>query len=339
MPGRTPHVFKPQGHSVVIRFRTMLRSALRLSAFGYACRLAPALGARWLSKASRAMSPLSTALGSYRPATRASLILLVLVVTGTTDGIRPSSAHADVFTNLSLPTITGTAVEGQTLSEMHATWSAQPAGYAYQWQRCDSAGNDCESIPKARMQTYRLVAADVGFTIRVGENARDAEGAVTPSVSAPTAVVQALATGEHQGGAGGHGGVPPVSCCNTPAHVNPAEIKILLARQLAPSGKRVSTSALLKHGGLRMSFMFPETGALVVQWYLVAPGAKLARKLVAAGHATCTAGETVSVRIRLTARGRKLLRHAKKIYLEAKGAFAAKGEVAVGATKKLALKR
>ncbi len=262
-------------------------------------------------------------------------------------GIGQSPAAAAVFTDLSLPTITGKTVEGQTLREEHATWSSPPAGYAYQWQRCNSAGNGCQSISKATTQAYVLTAADVGFRIRVGESARDAEGAVTPSVSEPTAVVQALASGEHGGGGGGPsgGGGPPVSCCNLPAHVSPAELKSLLARQLVPSGKTASISPLLKRGGVRMSFKFPEAGTLMVKWYLMSSGKSRAQRtagkplLVATGRASFTAGETVGVSVRLTTQGSKLLRHAAKVKLEAKGSFAPKGEGTVSAAERFTLKR
>jgi hypothetical protein len=191
------------------------------------------------------------------------------------------------------------------------------------------------------MQTYRLVAADVGFTIRVSESASDAAGAVTPSVSAPTAVVRAPAAGEQ----GGHGGAPPVTCCEKPVHVGPDEIRTLLARQLAPSGRAVSIAALLERGGLRMSFMFPKAGTLTVKWYLLSATAKLAGKkgdkptLVAMGRASLRAAQTVRVRIALTAQGRKLLVHARKIQLEASGVFAAGGEAAVSAARTFSLKR
>jgi len=277
---------------------------------------------------------------------RASLILLGSAVIAANGGLVPSPAQAAVFTDLSLPTITGTAVEGQTLTEVHASWSAPPAAYAYQWNRCDSSGNHCESIEKAKTRTYGLTAADVGFTIRVTENARDAEGAVTPSVSEPTAVIKAQAGSEHKGGSGGGGGgVPPVSCCEKPTRVSSAEIRNSLARQLAPSGKTASISALLEHRGLHMSFTLPEAGSLVVQWYFVPRGAKLARKtgvkpiLVAAGRATFTTARTRSVSISLTAQGRKLLRHAKKIHLEAKGIFTANGQAAVSTAIAFVLKR
>ena len=257
-----------------------------------------------------------------------------------------SAAHAAaVFTNLSLPTITGTAVEGQTLNEVHANWSSPPAGYAYQWQRCNSSGKDCSAISGAKTRSYRLAAADVGSTIRVGESASDAEGAVTPSVSEPTAVVRAQTESEHNGGSGTDGNVPPSGCCETSTHPDPAEIKALITRQLAPSGRAASISALLAHGGLRMSFAFPEAGTFTVQWYFVPSGAKLARRkklkptLLASGQARFTAAGTVGVGIRLTAQGRGLLRHARKIDLEAKGAFAPSGQAAVSAVKKFALRR
>jgi hypothetical protein len=282
----------------------------------------------------------------HRPTARASLIPLVLVAVGALGGLGPSSSQAaGVFTDISLPSIAGTATEGQTLSEVHATWSEQPAGYTLQWDRCNSSGNDCESISKATAQTYRLTAADVGFTIRVGESARNAAGAVTPTMSEPTAVVRALAASEHGGGSGGSGSVPPASCCETPAHIGAAEIKSLLVRQLAPSGKAASISTLLQQGGLRMSFKLPEAGALMVKWYLASSGRKAAGKVrakpieVAVGQARFTAAQTVRVVIRLTAQGRKLLRHAGKIHLEAKGTFAAKGEAAVGAAKQFTLRR
>ncbi len=273
-------------------------------------------------------------------------LLFLLALACACGGVGPSLAQADVFTDLSLPTITGTPVEGQTLTEVHATWSTPPTSYAYQWSRCNSSGNDCSSIEKATTQTYRLTAADVGFTMRVGESATNAAGAVTPSESEPTAVVAAPAGGEHQGGSGGGGGsTPPGSCCSAPTHGSSTAIKLSLDRQLAPSGRAASISALLKRGGLHMSFKLPQAGTLEVQWYFVPRGAKLAGKtqdkpvLVAVGRATFKAAGTVSVAIRLTAAGKKLLRHASRLDLEARGTFAPKGAASVSASKTFVLKR
>jgi hypothetical protein len=261
--------------------------------------------------------------------------------------------QADVFTNTSLPTIAGKAVEGETLSEGHANWNTPPAAYAYQWQRCNSSGNDCEGIKEARLQSYRVTGKDVGFTIRVAEDARNAAGAVTPSVSEPTAVVQGQATGAPGGGgSGGHGGGAPspgpAPCCDRPGHVGSAEIKALLVRQLKPAGNAGSISALLAHSGLSMSFRFPEAGALVVKWYLLPTATKRGSRkkarpvLLATGQVTFTAAGKHIVKVRLTVQGRKLLRHATpatKLHLEAQGSFAPKGQRAVRAAVGFVLKR
>src|SRR4029077_7938566 len=69
--------------------------------------------------------------------------------------------------NTSPPTISGTAQQGQTLTESHGTWSNEPTSYGYQWQQCDSEGNSCAAISGATGQAYVPVAGDVGHTIRV----------------------------------------------------------------------------------------------------------------------------------------------------------------------------
>src|SRR5204863_168414 len=43
-------------------------------------------------------------------------------------------------TNTSPPTISGTAQQGQTLTEAHGSWTNEPASYTYQWQQCNSEG-------------------------------------------------------------------------------------------------------------------------------------------------------------------------------------------------------
>src|SRR5919201_5772631 len=62
-------------------------------------------------------------------------------------------------TNLSLPTISGTAQVGQTLVGNPGTWSGPNPSYAYQWQRC---GATCNPIAGATAATYSPVSADVG---------------------------------------------------------------------------------------------------------------------------------------------------------------------------------
>lgn len=88
-----------------------------------------------------------------------------------------------------LPTITGTAQQGQTLTEVHGSWMYGPTGYAYQWLRCNSSGAGCASVSGATAQTYVPVAEDAGHRLRVQETASNPYGSGSPAESAATAVV------------------------------------------------------------------------------------------------------------------------------------------------------
>ncbi|HWC85318.1 MAG TPA: FG-GAP-like repeat-containing protein [Solirubrobacteraceae bacterium] len=87
------------------------------------------------------------------------------------------------------PSISGSPVQGKTLTENHGSWANNPTSYAYQWLRCDRSGANCTAIAGAITQTYTLTAADVGSTIRVQETGSSASGAGVPARSAQTAVV------------------------------------------------------------------------------------------------------------------------------------------------------
>lgn len=65
------------------------------------------------------------------------------------------------LTNTALPTVSGKAQVGETLTATDGSWSAQPTGFGYQWQRDGSA------IDQATGQQYVLTAADQGHRIAV----------------------------------------------------------------------------------------------------------------------------------------------------------------------------
>jgi Calcineurin-like phosphoesterase len=92
--------------------------------------------------------------------------------------------------NTSPPTISGSPVQGQTLTADPGSWSGTaPLAYAYQWRRCDAGGGSCSDIAGATATSYTLVAADVGSTIRVRVTATNSAGSAAAS-SEPTAVVE-----------------------------------------------------------------------------------------------------------------------------------------------------
>ncbi len=93
--------------------------------------------------------------------------------------------------NTGSPTVSGSAVEGQTLSASSGSWSGSPTSYAYQWEDCNSAGEGCSSIGGATGTSYKLLAGDVGSRLRVMVTASNGAGSGLPASSAPTAVVTA----------------------------------------------------------------------------------------------------------------------------------------------------
>ena len=90
--------------------------------------------------------------------------------------------------NSDLPVISGTTTENQTLTASTGTWSNSPTTFAYQWRRCDGLGANCADISGASSNTYALVTADAGLTIRVVVTATNSSGS-SSATSAPTAVV------------------------------------------------------------------------------------------------------------------------------------------------------
>lgn len=99
----------------------------------------------------------------------------------------PSAATAPKST--SPPLISGVAEQGKTLTASSGTWrGTTPMSFAFQWRRCARDGGRCSSISRATQQTYTLVEADVGHTIRVRVTARNSAGSGS-AVSDRTQVV------------------------------------------------------------------------------------------------------------------------------------------------------
>src|SRR5439155_170693 len=62
--------------------------------------------------------------------------------------------------NVSLPVISGTLEDGETVTASDGTWSGSaPIAFAYRWRRCDGDGSGCADIAGETDATYDLVAA------------------------------------------------------------------------------------------------------------------------------------------------------------------------------------
>ena len=93
-------------------------------------------------------------------------------------------------TNMVLPVISGSDVEGETLRASRGTWMGSPTAYAYQWQDCDALGVGCLPVSGATKSSYELTASDVKSTVSVVVSASNAGGR-GEAVSKPTKEVVA----------------------------------------------------------------------------------------------------------------------------------------------------
>ena len=104
------------------------------------------------------------------------------------DNITAQTSNSGPPVNTAPPAILGSAQQGQTLTASPGSWSgAQPIGYAYQWQRCDTSGANCANVGSADT-SYTLTIADVGSTIVVAVTASNSAGSATAPSAATMAV-------------------------------------------------------------------------------------------------------------------------------------------------------
>lgn len=100
-----------------------------------------------------------------------------------------SAVAARPASNTALPSIAGSAREGQRLTAAPGSWTGTtPMRLAYQWRRCDGAGSSCTDNVMANSTSYTLTPADDGATIVVRVTATNAGGSATAD-SKPTAAV------------------------------------------------------------------------------------------------------------------------------------------------------
>jgi alpha-N-arabinofuranosidase len=154
----------------------------------------------------------------------------------------------------------------------------------------------------------------------------------TPSVSTPTAStvsVPAATVAQSSGNS-------PKSARPSPPPTT-AQIKHQLIKALTPAAKQRSIKKLLSSGSFRTTLVPLERGKLVVDWYAKAGQRRI---LIAAYRATFANERRVTVRVKLTRQGRRLLRTAsRRVAVTADDMFTPKGKRLVKTVKRLTLTR
>ena len=118
--------------------------------------------------------------------------------------------------------------------------------------------------------------------------------------------------------------------------VTAAEITAAAKADLVPRGAGAKLSTILKRKGYTMRTRALVAGRADIRWYATVKGKRVA---VAAGAHTFAAPGAADVVLKLSAKGRALVRGAKKLSLVADQTFTPIGGKAVKTTRKLTLKR
>jgi len=274
-----------------------------------------------------------------------STLTVDVTATNTSGSIPTETKPTAVVTvppaNTAPPSITGSAAQGQLLTASTGSWSGYPAPtYSYQWERCEALGNSCAAISGATNPTYTIQSADAGSTLIVVVTASNSSGS-SAADSTPTAAVAATTLGGGLGGGGDPGGGGGPGGGGSEAPPTTAQIQAALLSALPPSGKTGRIASVVKHRGYQVTFDAPGSGEVAISWYELSRGAHLAGAkpiLVASGRATATAKGKIKLTLKLTAHGKSLLAHSRRLKLTGKGVFTPTGGSPVTAIKAFALR-
>lgn len=120
-----------------------------------------------------------------------TLISVTIIASNSAGSSTPATSLATIAvidiipTNSIVPTISGTAQVGQTLSATTGTWTHNPTSYSYQWK---SAGVNATG-PGATSISYTAVVADIGNALTVYVTATNSGGSSVAAFSLATANV------------------------------------------------------------------------------------------------------------------------------------------------------
>ncbi len=120
----------------------------------------------------------------HRPAAVATVLVLAIVVVFLAIG-----DDGEDLSNTALPSIEGTPRVLEVLNVDPGAWTAEELEFAYQWQRCDPAGEACGEIDGAVLPSYQAGNEDVGMRLRVNVTAAAGDRQAT-ATSGPSAAVE-----------------------------------------------------------------------------------------------------------------------------------------------------
>ncbi len=235
-------------------------------------------------------------------------------------------------------------VAGTDYSQLSATGTVSLAGASldlYNGEGFDEEGTPCEALTPGEVDTLVTTTGSLTGTFKGVPDGTTIPVQCSPPGTSPNVKINYSA----------HNVTATVATAGSSPKGSKREkeqatqIATLLGREITPSGKAAKIAVLLRSGAFSTSFRALAAGTAVINWYQVPPGAKLAKKakpkpvLVASGQRSFSAAGTAKIKIKLTAAGKRLLKHAKKLKLTAKGTFTPTGKTPITTTKVFVLKR
>jgi tripartite motif-containing protein 71 len=113
-------------------------------------------------------------------------------VTDTSNNRIEEWASVEAPSNVIAPSISGQAVDGQTLSARTGAWKGTPTiSYTYQWQGCNESGTECHDIEGATSSSYLLTSGNLGTRVQVLITATNATGSTSTTSSSTMVVIPA----------------------------------------------------------------------------------------------------------------------------------------------------
>ncbi len=159
----------------------------------------------------------------------------------------------------------------------------------------------------------------------------DTDGSFRVQVLAPPAASPATPTID----------TDPVAPTRASFGLDVAALRALLTGSIAPHDSAARIRAVLRNRGYALAFDAPVAGLLKVTWWLPArPGRSIGRPLiVATGRMRLAGTGHATLALRLTRRGRRILRNARHVKLVARGSFTPSASAPVTASAGLTLQR
>ncbi len=215
------------------------------------------------------------------------------------------------------PFVTGGTSVGAPLTCERGHWQGKPPpSFTYQWYRGGTP------ISGATEETHVVETADVGQTLSCNVLGVNSEGSLEQE-STNAVTIPRVATGTLPVVAGaGSGNTIEATLPNS------AEILATIRRQVGAALSESHLKRITKTGSFSFGFTAPGAGTFEVEWFQLvrgARGAKSKERVLAQARALFARVSTKTVRVKLNASGRSLLKGKKTVKLSVKAVFTLSG--------------